>query len=179
VTQPFIGQVQSFGFNFAPRNWAFCNGQTLAINQNQALFALLGVTYGGNGSTTFQLPNLQSRVPMHQGTYLGNTYVPGQMAGEENVTLLTSNLPQHTHQFSGTNAQANSSAVSANGYALAAIVNQDGGTAGNYYGPANSTVTLNPAEIGNTGGSQPHPNIQPYLAINWCIALYGIFPSRN
>jgi microcystin-dependent protein len=179
VTQPYLGQVQSFGFQFAPKNWALCNGQTMSIQQNTALFALLGTFYGGNGVQTFQLPNLQSRVPMHQGTGGGGTYTIGQIGGEENVTLLSSNLPQHTHQFSGTNAQANSSAIGANGFALAAIVNQDGGTAGNYYGPAATLVSLNPAEVGNTGGTQPHTNIQPYLVINWCIALFGIFPSRN
>ena len=180
MTQPFVGQVQPFGFVFAPRTWAQCSGQLLSIAQNQALFSLLGTYYGGNGITTFQLPDLRSRVPTHQGSGPGGNYVIGEIGGVENVTLLTGNLPAHTHQFSGTSAQANSSAIGANGAALAAVVNQDGGTAGFYYGADNTSLTtLNPAEVGSVGSSQPHTNLQPYLAINWCIALFGIFPSRG
>jgi len=177
MTQPFIGQIQPFGFSFAPRNWALCNGQTMSIQQNAALFSLLGTMYGGNGQTTFQLPNLQSRVPMHMGTFNGNTYIQGELNGEENVTLLLNNLPSHPHSFSGTQTLANRAPPAA-GAALAQV-NKGGAPGDSYYAPSSAPQLLNPASIGPSGGSGPHTNIQPYLTISWCIALYGIFPSRN
>jgi microcystin-dependent protein len=178
VTQPFIGQLQPMAFPFAPRNWATCDGQLLAISQNTALFSLLGTYYGGDGVSTFQLPDLRSRVPMHNGTFAGSSYVIGQIGGTENVTLLESNLPQHTHSFSGTSNSANVGSLTANGAALAQIYDPTG-AAGNYYAPDATTQVLNPGSVGPAGRSQPHNNIQPYLTISWCIALYGIFPSRN
>ncbi len=177
MTQPFIGQIQPFGFNFAPKNWALCNGQTVAIQQNAALFSLLGTTYGGNGQTTFALPDLQSRVPMHFGSFQGSNYSLGQFAGGEQVTLHISDMPMHNHLFVGTAANGNSANV-ADGQLMATGFNATG-PADFYYGPDANPVPLNPTSIGQTGGNQPHSNLQPYLTISWCICLFGIYPSRN
>ncbi len=181
MTQPFIGQVQPFAFNFAPRYWALCNGQTMSIQQNQALFSLLGTFYGGNGTTTFQLPDLRSRVPMHSGNAPGGgQYNIGQTGGTENVSLNTTNTPAHTHRFVGGSAQASALEPSA-GALLGAVVNdRPGQNPDPYYAPDTSPLQpLNPASLNTLGGNQPHTNIQPYLTINWCIALNGIYPSRN
>jgi microcystin-dependent protein len=178
MTQPFLGQVQAFGFGFAPRYWAQCNGQVLSISQNAALFALLGTMYGGNGTTTFALPNLQSRVPMHAGTSpVGNTYVQGEMSGQEQVTLTINTLPMHSHTFVGSSANANQTMPGA-GQALAKTA-IGSGTPDFYYGPDTTPQPLNPSSVSPSGGNLPHTNLQPYLAINWCIAMYGIFPSRG
>ncbi|HEY1979770.1 MAG TPA: tail fiber protein [Xanthobacteraceae bacterium] len=175
MTQPFVGQVQAFGFGFAPRYWAQCNGQTLAIAQNQALFALLGTTYGGNGVSTFLLPNLQSRVPMHYGTApYGTVYTLGEIAGSEQVGLTLGNLPLHNHTLFGSTGTATVN-IPAAGQALATAP-----SAANFvYGPDTTPQPLNPASITPAGTGQPHNNLQPYQAINFCIALYGIFPSRG
>jgi len=177
MSQPFLGQLQAFGFGFAPRGWALCNGQTLPISQYAALFALIGTYYGGNGTTNFNLPNLQSRVPMDFGSFNGNTYPIGQQAGEENVALTISSLPAHNHNFVGAAQGANDSHPAA-GAALANVMN---GTnpGSNYYTTGGTPLALNLAELAPIGGNQPHANIQPYLAINWCIAMQGIFPSRG
>jgi len=177
MTQPFIGQIQPYGFNFAPKNWALCNGQILSIAQNTALFSLLGTTYGGNGQTTFALPNLQSRVPMHFGTFQGITYVMGEEAGEENVTLLMSQMPQHNHGFLGSSNAANQANVAA-GQVLG-LSTGGTGTPDNFYATPAPIQPLNPNTIQPAGGNQPHTNLQPYLAVNWCICMYGIYPSRN
>lgn len=177
MTQPFLGQIQPFGFGFAPRNWAQCNGQIMSISQNTALFALLGTMYGGNGQTNFGLPNLQSRVPMHAGTYLGGTYVQGQMDGEEQVTLTLNELPMHNHAFMGSPNNANDTQPDA-GVALAQIA-QASAPGDPYYAPDTAPQPLNPTSLSVVGSNLPHSNIQPYLTINWCIALNGIFPSRN
>ena len=178
MTQPFVGQIQPFGFNFAPRGWAQCNGQTMAVSQNPALFALIGTMYGGNGTSTYQLPNLQSRVPMHFGTApSGTTYYQGQVAGEEIVTLNINMLPLHNHNFVGSSGNANSG-VPAPGQALAKVT-LSSGTPDNFYGPNTTPQPLNPACVAPAGSNQPHQNLQPYLAINFCIALQGIFPSRG
>lgn len=177
MTQSFIGQIQPYAFAFAPRLWAQCNGQTLGIAQNTALFSLLGAMYGGNGTTTFALPNLQSRVPLHMGNYQGTIYAQGEMAGEENVTLTLSELPSHNHAFVGSSDNANDTQPAAN-TSLAKIAKASG-TADNYYVAPAHLTPLNPASIGPTGGNLSHPNIQPYLAINWCICQQGIYPSRN
>lgn len=177
MSQPFLGQLQAFGFGFAPRGWAQCNGQLLPISQYSALFALLGTMYGGNGTNNFALPNLQSRVPMHFGTFSGNTYTQGEMGGEENVTLAVSTMPMHNHNFIGTSQNADTTHPSA-GTDLANTIN--GTNPGdNYYTTGGTPQALNPAELALVGGGQPHTNIQPYLAINWCIAMQGIFPSRG
>ena len=175
MTQPYVGQIQAFGFGFAPRGWAQCNGQTLAISQNAALFSLLGTTYGGNGVSTFMLPNLQSSVPMHYGTSpVGNTYVQGQTGGEEQVQLTLNNLPLHNHLFYGTTDVGGSNVTAAG-----AVLGQIGKNANSYYAADTTPQPLNPASLASVGGNTPHTNIQPYLAINWCIAMTGIYPSRS
>src|SRR5882762_6680123 len=164
MSNAFLGQITMFGGNFAPRNTALCNGQTLPIAQNQALFSLLGTTYGGNGQTTFALPNLQGRTPIH----MGNGHVLGEAGGEQAHTLSISEMPTHTHIANA--STANGSTNFANGNILAA--------AGNLYAAPNSLTTLNPTSITNVGGSQAHQNMQPFLTLTFCIALQGIFPSR-
>jgi microcystin-dependent protein len=177
MSEAYVSQIMAFGFNFAPKNWAFCNGQTLAIAQNQALFSLLGTTYGGNGVTTFALPNLQSRVPIGFGNYVGTSYALGQTAGAEQVTLTINEIPQHNHMFVGASSGGNAAAPRDNA-GLAAVMK--GTNPGDfYYAAAGSLQPLNPASLSLTGGNQAHNNIQPYLALNWCICQFGIFPSRN
>jgi microcystin-dependent protein len=152
-------------FNFPPKGWAFCNGQLLPINQNQALFSLLGTTYGGDGRVNFGLPNLQGRVPMHMGSGHGL----GERGGEQSHTLSISELPQHQHVFQGTTNNADNAAVTGNLMASSA----------NLYTAASNLTALVPSTVGNVGGSQAHENMQPYLRISFCIALQGIFPSQN
>jgi microcystin-dependent protein len=163
-------------FTFAPKGWAFCNGQLLPINQNQALFSLLGTQYGGDGRVNFALPNLQGRVPMHNGgDGFGNFYTMGQSGGEASHTLILQELPQHSHTL-----QASSAAASANSPANA-VPAQPSGDIGAVYGPPTTlkVPAMASQAIGNTGGNQPHNNLQPYLVITFCIALQGIFPSQN
>ncbi len=173
----FIGQIQPFGFNFAPRNWAMCNGQIMSIAQNTALFSLLGTTYGGNGQTTFALPNLQSRFPLHFGQGAGlSAYALGQQAGQESVTLTINQMPAHNHP-----ATATLNASSATKVGTTPAANLLGG-ASIYVGGASDSVMAAGSvvpTVGINGGSQPFPTLPPYLAINWCICLFGIFPSRN
>jgi microcystin-dependent protein len=159
-----LAEIKIASFNFPPKGWALCNGQLLPINQNQALFSLLGTTYGGNGQTNFALPDLRGRVPMH----MGSVHIEGERAGSASVTVTTSTMPAHTHvaQASQTNGDTNAPG----GHILAASPI--------YAGPANF-VSLNPGTITSVGGSQPHENRHPFLVLNFCIALQGIFPSRN
>lgn len=166
--QPFIGQIGTFGFNFNPKGWAFCNGQYIAISQNSALFSLIGTQFGGDGKAVFALPNLQSRVPVH----VGDGTVVGEGMGEENVTLLLSNLPPHNHAMACSTAAANKGTPSDSRYLGQTAVG------GNIYG-ATASATLAPNAVGVAGGYLPHNNIQPCLAINFCIALIGVYPSRN
>jgi microcystin-dependent protein len=173
MVSPFVGEVRPFGCNFAPYGWAFCAGQILPIQQYTALFALLGTYYGGNGTSNFGLPDLRSRVPMKYGTSPAGTYNLGQQGGTEWVQMTSQTMPVHTHTFSGTNQSTDSQFPVAGG--------APGNARGAIYGTATSSVT--PINVGTVslygGGSQPHTNVQPYQAINWCIALTGIFPSRN
>ncbi|HEY1473320.1 MAG TPA: tail fiber protein [Pseudolabrys sp.] len=178
MAQPFLGQIQAVGFNFAPRGWALCNGQLLAINQNQALFSLLGTQYGGNGTSTFALPNLQSRVPMHAGTFLGNQYTQGEQAGEEAVQLNINQMPAHNHSFSGTTSSANDKRPKT-GAAFATSTKIGPTTPGDSYYGSGPLVSLNAGTVQTFGLGQPHTNLQPFLTINFIIALQGIFPSRN
>ena len=180
MSQPFLGQIQPFGFNFAPRGWALCNGQILSIAQFTALFALIGTYYGGNGTTNFALPNLQSRVPMHFGNAPGGeNYVLGEEAGEESVLLTLAEMPGHRHGFYGTISSADSKRP-VTGSAYAQTTNAGPVSPGDYfYGPANSPVAIDPGTLALVGGSLPHTNLQPYLTISWCICTAGIFPSRN
>ena len=164
MATPFLGEIKIFSFGFAPRGWAMCNGQLLLINQNQALFSILGTTYGGNGQTNFALPNLQGRVPV----YVGNGIVLGQSAGEAAHTLTISEMPAHTHLPAGSSTPANLGVPTGNVWA----------TGNAAYNPTPNT-TMNPASLLPAGGSQPHANLSPYVTVNVCIALQGIFPSRN
>ena len=168
MATPYLSEIKIFSFNFAPRGWAFCNGQLLPINQNQALFSLLGTTYGGNGVTTFALPNLQGRVPLH----VGSGFSLGQVGGEEAHTLLSTEMASHTHVMEGSSATASTTSpvgnVLASGAGVAPYAASGGGNVG-----------LNPGALTTVGGGQPHENRQPYLTLNVCIALQGIFPSRN
>ena len=166
MSEPFLSEIRIVSFNYPPRGWAFCNGQLLQINQNQALFALLGTTYGGNGQTTFALPDLRGRVPVHTG----NGHTLGEAAGSSSTTITQAQMPAHNHFVNVTN---NNGAVS--------------NPTGNFLGAVNamyaafgsSLTTMSPQTITNVGGSQAHDNRQPLLALTFCIALVGIFPSQN
>jgi len=173
----FIGTIQTFAFPFNPTGWQQCNGQLLAISQNTALFSLIGTTYGGNGTSNFALPNLQGRVPLCQGTGPGLTpRVMGEVAGSEAQTLLVSNMPAHTHMLNALSTAATTEKPGGNYMAAA----NDPATFNpiNVYGPTTDT-TMNPGSIGLAGGSLPFPIMPPFLVINFCIAMIGIFPSRN
>ena len=173
MAEPFLGQIQPYGFNFAPRGWAMCNGQILPIAQNTALFSLLGTTYGGNGQTTFALPNLQSRWPLHFGQGPGlSAYVIGEAGGSESVTITTNQMASHTHPEI---LMVSSSSKGLNATAL----NSSFGAASIYIASAPDTAMAPAGNTGPAGGSQPTEILPPYLAINWCIALEGIYPSRN
>jgi microcystin-dependent protein len=173
MSDQYLGEIRMFGGNFAPYGWALCNGQLLAISQNTALFSLIGTYYGGDGVTTFALPNLQSRVAIHQGQGTGlSPYVIGQNGGTENVTLTSQQMPQHNHSLNANPGNANSNR--ANGNSLATATNNT-----NIYTNAAPAEAMNAASIGLAGSSQPHNNIQPYLCITFIIALQGIYPSRN
>jgi microcystin-dependent protein len=172
MTEPYIGQIQVFGFNFSPKGWAFCNGTVMPIAQNTALFSLLGISYGGNGTTTFQLPNFTGRAGCQQGTGPGLTRRDlGQAFGTSNVTLLTTEMPAHSH---GVNAYVPStSGWPSPGGALS----QPGVATNRPFSSGSPDTSFAPTMIGQTGGNQPHQNQQPYLAMNFCIALQGIYPS--
>lgn len=178
MTQPYIGEIRAFPWDWSVRGWALCQGQTLSIQQNQALFSLLGTTYGGNGVTTFQLPDLRSRVAVGIGQLAGGSlYTWGERAGTETVTLLVTQLPQHVHLWQ---ASTTAGTQGPPGGAYLGLITRppNVGTVPGYVAPGANAVTLG-TPIANNGGSQPHPNIQPYLCMNYSIALQGIFPSRN
>ncbi|GAB4030116.1 phage tail protein [Spirosoma jeollabukense] len=181
MNEPFLGMIALFGFGFPPRDWAVCDGSILPIAQNTALFSLLGTTYGGNGQTTFALPDLRSRVPLGQGQGPGlSPYQMGQVGGTESVTLTTGQMPMHTHTLTGTNAGAATSVPNGNVLAASNGALEDGTTVSvNAYATSGTDATLNPSSIGVAGGSQPVQIQTPYLAMNYCIALKGIFPSRS
>ena len=174
MADPFVAEIRIFPFNFAPRGWAWCNGQLLPISQNTALFSLLGTTYGGDGKSTFALPNLQGSAPMHPGQGPGlSLHDLGEVGGSQTVTLLASEIPAHSHSVSASVADGiNQSPV---GEKLATGV---GGIS--LYGPANGPLTqLSPHTFAPAGGDQPHNNMQPYLTFYFCIALQGVFPPRG
>lgn len=174
MADPFIGEIRLFGFNFPPRGWATCDGQLLSIAQNTALFSLLGTQYGGNGTTNFALPDLRGRVPLHMGQGPGlSPYTIGQLAGEEKHQLLTSELPPHNHSLLASSGVGTVSAP--NGAVLAAGAPTDLPR----YTADGLDVTLAANSVGLVGSGTAHNNLQPYLTINFCIALVGIFPSRN
>ncbi len=169
MSTPFLGEIKLLAFGFAPRGWAECNGQLLPINQNQALFSLLGTTYGGNGQTTFALPDLRDRVSVHEG----NGFALGQRGGSAAVTLNEGQMPQHQHFAQGSGVNANTADPN-NGYLAAAS-----SALGSPYGLPDAPVLANASAVSATGGSQPHNNLQPYLVLCFAIAIQGIFPSRN
>lgn len=172
MSTPFLGEIRMFAGNFAPRGFALCNGQVMSIAQNSALFALLGTTYGGDGVQTFALPNLQSRVPISQGQGSGlSNRTIGEALGVEAVTLTPNQIPDHPHsQVASTNA-----ATAASGPSGAPAAS----TTTSFYGSGAADLTMAATAVGSTGGSQPHNNLAPYLALNFIIAVEGIFPSRN
>lgn len=173
----FVATIQPFAFNFAPRNWAFCAGQLLSIAQNSALFSLVGTTYGGNGQTTFGLPDLRGRMAISQGQGPGlPTYTIGELAGTPNVSLTIANLPQHNHLLAANGGSA-TSPKPANNFLAQGI--DSGSNPIQIYAPSTDGTVLNPMAITPTGGNQPFSNMPPFLTINYCIALTGIFPSRN
>lgn len=165
MSEPFLSEIKIVSFNFPPKGWALANGQFLPINQNQALFALLGTTYGGNGQTTFALPNLRGRVPIH----MGDGHTLGEAAGSTAVTINLQTLPTHIHTANATN-QAGNTANPNNAFL---------GPGNNLYHAPASLTTIHPGTVTSVGGSQPHTNMMPYLTLNFIIALQGIFPSRN
>jgi microcystin-dependent protein len=166
MAEPFLSEIRIMSFSFPPKGWALCNGQLLPINQNQALFSLLGTTFGGDGRVNFALPNLQGRTPIHVGS--GHTL--GELGGEQAHTLSIGELPTHTHVMNGSSTPAETNAPTTSAYL---------GSVSNAYGPASNLVSLSPASVTNVGGSQAHANMQPYLTLSFCIALQGIFPSAS
>ena len=172
-----IAEIRMFGGNFAPRGWALCQGQLLAIVQNTALFALLGTTFGGNGQTTFALPDLRGRVPVGwgQGPGLSN-YDLGQVGGAESVTLLTTQLPAHNHSITASSVAGTATAPAGN---YPAVVVDPTANPMSAYGTGAPLVQMNAASVAAAGGSQPHNNVQPFLGMNYIICLEGVFPSRN
>jgi microcystin-dependent protein len=177
MAEPFLSEIRIFSFNFAPKGWALCNGQLLPINQNQALFSLLGTTYCGNGQTNFALPNLQCKAQNHEG----NGFTLGQTGGEFAHTIIMSEMPTHPHTFSINSCVASASANASVASPAGAYWANDGKTAYSTPDPNNpiNTGAMHPSTVSNVGGSQPHNNMQPYLVLNFCIALQGIFPSQN
>jgi microcystin-dependent protein len=170
MSQPYVGEIRIFGGNFAPSGWMFCAGQLLPISQYETLFNLIGTTYGGDGQTTFALPDLQSRIPVHQGTWQGSSYVMGQKAGTENVTLLANQIPIHNHV-----AQASVNGGSSNNPANNVWANWTG----SQYSDQSSDSQMNAGALATVGGNQPHDNLMPYLTLNFIISLFGVFPSQS
>ncbi|MGB9365251.1 MAG: tail fiber protein [Xanthobacteraceae bacterium] len=178
MSSPYVGQILMVGFNFAPAGWMLCQGQLLPISEYETLFQLIGTTYGGDGQSTFGLPNLSGRVPLHMGTGAsGTTYTIGESAGVESVTLTTQQIPNHNHLVQVLEAPGGASKPGGNILATEALsVQQNCFTYGAFGG---TQSTLAPATIQPAGGSQPHENMQPYLTVNFAISLFGVFPSQN
>lgn len=172
MAEPFIAEIRVFSFNFAPRNWAFCNGQVMPISQNAALFSLLGVTYGGDGKTSFALPNLQGSAPMHPGQGPGlSNYVPGETGGSAQVTLITTEIPAHTHTLNMSSLEGTENSPKdqyAAGYPGVGL-----------YAPLPPNTAMDPRMLSVAGGSLAHDNMMPSLALNFCIALAGDYPPRG
>lgn len=173
MSEPFVGEIRMFAGNFAPRAWAFCDGQLLAVSQNDALFSLLGTIYGGDGRTTFGLPDMRGRIPVHAGTGPGlSPYRIGQKAGTENITLTVSQIPPHNHTWNCTETIGTLAPPSGNGYAQTP-------TSSVFNAAASPDSKFSGSMIQNKGGSGSHTNMMPFLCVNFIIALYGIYPSRN
>lgn len=169
MAQPYVGEIRMFGGNFAPAGWMLCEGQLLPISENETLFQLIGTTYGGDGQSTFALPDLRGRVPIHQGNNLG-TFTIGQAAGVETVTLTVPQIPVHSHGMMASKDVANQ---------LAPQNAVTGQAAAKIYRAGTPSLTLNPQAVTTVGGTQPHTNMQPYLCVNFIISLFGIFPSQS
>ena len=169
MTEPYIAEIRIFGFRFAPRGWAQCTGELLPIEQNQSLYSLLGTTYGGDGRVEFALPDLRSRTPMHVGSSGGDNHPLGEQKGEETVTLSVAEMPSHTHTIVASSDDPNQS-TGVDTYLAAANIWAEPGT---------SLVTMEDGAFTSTGGGQPYDNMQPYITLNYCIALEGTFPPRN
>ena len=167
---PYVGEIRMFAGNFAPVGWAFCNGAQLAISENEVLFQLIGTTYGGDGQTTFNLPDLQSRVPVHMGTGGGSSYIIGQNGGVEQVTLTVNQIPGHSHIPQCSSAAATNAGAQNDVWAV---------VGNSQYSAGAPSVTMSPDALAVSGGSQPHDNMVPYLVINFIISLFGIFPSQT
>jgi microcystin-dependent protein len=172
MSSPYVGEIRMAGFNFAPAGWAFCNGQTMSIADYEALFTLIGTTYGGDGITTFQLPNLQGRIPFHQGASNGNTMVIGQLSGSENVMLTPSQIPTHSHSLMANSGNGGQPSPSGGLWAASGL--------GEFSTDAPAAAhAMAASAILPTGGSQPHDNMPPFLVVNFIISLNGIFPSQS
>lgn len=170
MSTSYVGEVRLVGFNFAPVGWAFCDGSTLSIAENSTLFNLIGTIYGGNGQTTFNLPDLRGRVPIHQGSNGSNTYVIGQPGGVESVTVVMNQFPAHNHALLGTNNAGTSNSPASN--VVAKLTNA--------WSAAAPSAAMNPSTLTlSAGGNQPHENRQPYQVLNWVISLYGVYPSQG
>ena len=175
MSSPFVAEIRIFGFQFAPRGWAFCNGQILPISQNTALFSLLGTTYGGNGQSTFALPNMQDSAPMHPGQGPGlSLHDLGEQGGEPFVTLLESEMPAHSHALNAAGGDVGDERTP-----IDRAFARTTGVGGNLYGAVASIVQMAPQALPPAGGSLPHNNMMPYLTLNFCIALQGVFPPRT
>jgi microcystin-dependent protein len=171
MSQPYIGEIRMFGGNFAPYGWAFCDGSLISISDNDALFNLIGTTYGGNGQTNFALPNLSGRMPIHAGTAQGSqTYVVGQIGGSEQVSLITNQIPSHTHTLFASTDNANASVATNNVLAATTL---------NSYIKAAAGASMNAAAVAQTGGSIPHDNMMPFLCVTFIIALFGVYPPQS
>ena len=166
MAQPYVGEIRMFGGNFAPAGWMFCEGQLLPISENETLFQLIGTTYGGDGQSTFALPDLRGRLPIHQG----NGFILAETGGAEQITLTVQQIPAHSHAFMGSTSTANNNSPTGN------VVSQTAGFSP--YINANPPIAMAAQSIGSTGGSQPHNNFQPYLCVDFIISLFGIFPSQ-
>lgn len=172
MSEPFLAEIRMVGFNFAPRGWAFCDGQILPINQNQSLYSLLGTTYGGDGRTSFALPDMRGRTSIHVGRSNGGPNHPlGQKSGEETHTLSTAEIPQHTHPLMASSSDADTGTPT--NHVLARSTTPEA-----YRSPSN-LAAMGAGTVTSTGGGQAHENMQPYITLNFCIALQGLFPSRN
>jgi microcystin-dependent protein len=180
MADPFVAEIRIFPFNFAPKGWAFCNGQILPISQNTALFSLLGTMYGGDGKSTFALPNLQGSAATQQGQGPGlQLWDEGEIQGSDFVTLLDSEMPAHNHNFVVTNVNGNSNTSTGGQLAKGFKGNIQASNTAKVYSTAAPAANMNPLALNVTGGSQPHNNMMPYLTLSFCIALQGVFPPRS